>query len=54
MEKNVQKIEITSEILHGRDIICFSQDWTGDWLLKTQVILFLSKGNRILRVIDFF
>lgn len=43
-----QKIEMTTDILHGRDIICFSHDWTGDPLSKTHLMRVLSKDNRIL------
>lgn len=34
--------------LSGRDIICFSHDWTGDPLSKTHLMRVLSKDNRIL------
>lgn len=44
------KSEIPEEILHGRDIICFSHDWTGDPLSKTHLMRVLSKDNRILWV----
>lgn len=35
-------------ILRGRDILCFSHDWTGDPLSKTHLMRVLSKDNRIL------
>ena len=38
----------TSKILCGRDILCFSHDWTGDPLSKTHLMRVLSKENRIL------
>lgn len=38
----------TSEILRGRNILCFSHDWTGDPLSKTHLMRVLSKENRIL------
>lgn len=38
----------TSDILHGRDILCFSHDWTGDPLSKTHLMRVLSRDNRIL------
>ncbi|MGI8640124.1 MAG: glycosyltransferase [Pyrinomonadaceae bacterium] len=38
----------TSQILRGRDILCFSHDWTGDPLSKTHIARVLSKDNRIL------
>lgn len=43
-----EKKETTSEILRGRDILCFSHDWTGDPLSKTHLMRVLSKENRIL------
>ncbi|MBK9153722.1 MAG: glycosyltransferase [Chloracidobacterium sp.] len=36
--------------LSGRDIICFSHDWSGDPLSKTHLIRVLSRDNRILWV----
>ncbi len=35
-------------VLRGRDIVCFSHDWTGDPLSKTHLMRVLSKENRIL------
>ncbi len=46
-----QKIEIAknaNEPLRGRDILCFSHDWTGDPLSKTHLMRVLSRENRIL------
>lgn len=37
-----------SETLRGRDILCFSHDWTGDPLSKTHLMRVLSRDNRIL------
>jgi glycosyltransferase involved in cell wall biosynthesis len=37
-----------SSVLRGRDILCFSHDWTSDPLSKTHLIRVLSKDNRIL------
>lgn len=37
-------------ILRGRDIVCFSHDWTGDPLSKTHLMRVLSRENRILWV----
>lgn len=34
--------------LRGRDIVCFSHDWTGDPLSKTHLMRVLSRDNRIL------
>lgn len=36
--------------LRGRDIVCFSHDWTGDPLSKTHLMRVLSRENRILWV----
>ena len=38
----------SNKILRGRDILCFSHDWTGDPLSKTHLMRVLSKENRIL------
>lgn len=35
-------------VLRGRDIICFSHDWSGDPLSKTHIVRVLSRDNRIL------
>lgn len=43
-----KKIETISDILRGRDILCFSHDWTGDPLSKTHLMRVLSRDNRIL------
>lgn len=37
-----------SNTLRGRDILCFSHDWTGDPLSKTHLMRVLSRENRIL------
>lgn len=39
-----------AQALRGRDILCFSHDWTGDPLSKTHLMRVLSKENRILWV----
>jgi glycosyltransferase involved in cell wall biosynthesis len=39
---------LNKEILRGRDILCFSHDWTGDPLSKTHLMRVLSRDNRIL------
>ena len=36
--------------LHGRDIVCFSNDWDGDPLSKMHAMKILSRDNRILWV----
>ncbi len=44
-----KKTETTSDgLLQGRDILCFSHDWTGDPLSKTHLMRVLSRDNRIL------
>lgn len=45
-----QVTENKTDTLRGRDIICFSHDWTGDPLSKTHLMRVLSKENRILWV----
>jgi glycosyltransferase involved in cell wall biosynthesis len=40
----------TSPTLRGRDIVCFSNDWSGDPLSKTHIMRLLSQDNRILWV----
>lgn len=37
-----------NDVLRGRDIVCFSHDWTGDPLSKTHLMRVLSRENRIL------
>jgi glycosyltransferase involved in cell wall biosynthesis len=39
---------VAAEELRGRDILCFSHDWTGDPLSKTHLMRVLAKDNRIL------
>src|SRR5215204_1762583 len=36
--------------LAGRDMLCFSHDWTGDPLSKTHLMRLLARNNRILWV----
>src|SRR5215204_888060 len=36
--------------LMGRDIVCFSHDWSGDPLSKTHLMRILARDNRILWV----
>lgn len=45
---SIKKPQIAAEELRGRDILCFSHDWTGDPLSKTHLMRVLSKDNRIL------
>jgi len=37
-------------MLRGRDILCFSHDWTGDPLSKTHLMRLLARDNRVLWV----
>ncbi len=36
--------------LRGRDIVCFSNDWSGDPLSKTHIMRLLARDNRVLWV----
>ena len=47
--KEKSDTQISNE-LRGRDIVCFSHDWTGDPLSKTHLMRVLSRENRILWV----
>lgn len=42
--------ERKGEVLRGRDIVCFSHDWSGDPLSKTHLMRILARDNRILWV----
>jgi glycosyltransferase involved in cell wall biosynthesis len=44
------KVKEKTSALRGRDILCFSHDWTGDPLSKTHLMRVLSRENRILWV----
>jgi glycosyltransferase involved in cell wall biosynthesis len=39
-----------SGVLRGRDILCFSHDWSGDPLSKTHLMRLLARDNRVLWV----
>ena len=41
---------VARDVLRGRDIVCFSNDWTGDPLSKTHLMRLLARDNRILWV----
>ncbi|MGB5014528.1 MAG: glycosyltransferase [Pyrinomonadaceae bacterium] len=47
-KSDLEKRSVAGEELRGRDILCFSHDWTGDPLSKTHLMRVLSKDNRIL------
>ncbi len=36
-----------ASVLRGRDILCFSHDWSGDPLSKTHLMRILARDNRI-------
>lgn len=46
----LKKHDLNTGTLRGRDVLCFSHDWTGDPLSKTHLMRVLSKDNRILWV----
>jgi glycosyltransferase involved in cell wall biosynthesis len=39
-----------TDVLRGRDILCFSHDWSGDPLSKTHLMRLLARENRVLWV----
>ena len=47
---NIEKNTAAADVLRGRDILCFSHDWTGDPLSKTHLMRVLARDNRILWV----
>lgn len=42
--------DASGPMLSGRDILCFSHDWTGDPLSKTHLMRLLARDNRVLWV----
>jgi glycosyltransferase involved in cell wall biosynthesis len=42
--------EVGADVLRGRDMLCFSHDWTGDPLSKTHLMRLLARDNRVLWV----
>jgi len=42
--------EKNTKVLRGRDIVCFSHDWSGDPLSKTHIVRVLARDNRVLWV----
>jgi glycosyltransferase involved in cell wall biosynthesis len=46
--KRIENIAAGRDELRGRDILCFSHDWTGDPLSKTHLMRVLARDNRIL------
>ena len=47
-DREPSKNTVGDRVLRGRDILCFSHDWTGDPLSKTHLMRVLSRDNRIL------
>src|SRR6476469_2654062 len=39
-----------ARVFRGRDLLCFSHDWTGDPLSKTHLMKLLARDNRVLWV----
>ena len=39
-----------ASLLRGRDLLCFSHDWSGDPLSKTHLMRILARDNRVLWV----
>src|SRR5688500_18381313 len=50
IDTSSQKNDTGRGVLRGRDILCFSHDWTGDPLSKTHIMRVLARDNRILWV----
>ena len=48
IDTDLQTKNLETGTLRGRDILCFSHDWTGDPLSKTHLMRVLAKDNRIL------
>src|SRR5205814_1056363 len=50
IDTTTRRKTVTNRPLVGRDIVCFSHDWTGDPLSKTHIMRVLARDNRILWV----
>jgi glycosyltransferase involved in cell wall biosynthesis len=48
MDGSLHNSALSSTALRGRDILCFSHDWTGDPLSKTHLMRILARDNRVL------
>src|ERR1700719_4611647 len=48
--EQAQDSEESHQPLVGRDMLCFSHDWSGDPLSKTHLMRLLARDNRILWV----
>src|SRR5215813_14855774 len=44
------RTSIVANALRGRDMLCFSHDWTGDPLSKTHLMRLMARDNRVLWV----
>jgi glycosyltransferase involved in cell wall biosynthesis len=47
---NGSALQAHADTLRGRDILCFSHDWSGDPLSKTHLMRLLARDNRVLWV----
>src|SRR5687767_13945189 len=45
-----RSVDASETKLRGRDIVCFSHDWTGDPLSMTHLMRLLARDNRVLWV----
>ena len=47
---DISKLRNGNDVLKGRDVLCFSHDWSGDPLSKTHLMRLVSADNRVLWV----
>ncbi|HZU35555.1 MAG TPA: glycosyltransferase family 1 protein, partial [Gemmataceae bacterium] len=50
LEPPPQRTSPGADVLRGRDILCFSHDWSGDPLSRTHLMRLLARDNRVLWV----
>jgi glycosyltransferase involved in cell wall biosynthesis len=43
-----REVQDAAAVLHGRDMLCFGHDWTGDPLSKTHLMRLFARDNRVL------
>ena len=48
--RNLLKMEDAVNTMRGRDLLCFSHDWSGDPLSKNHLMRALARDNRVLWV----
>lgn len=49
--ETINPVQINAnDVLKGRDVLCFSHDWSGDPLSKTHLMRLISRDNRVLWV----